>query len=262
MGRKLGQILLIDSNIIEKIVKAANLSKNDVVVEVGCGDGILTKALAKKVKKLYVIEIDKKCVENTKNNIGKLDNVHYILGNILETGFLNISETSFKIVANIPYYITAKFLKLIIANRPKVEAATIMIQKEFADKLIAMPSTKQYTSLTLYCRYFLDAKYLFKVSKNSFFPVPKIDSAILTFTPKTKPPFELEDEDLFFNIIRSAFNARRKCLTNALSKNPYLKLNPDFKKIHFFEENPKIRGETMALLDYHKLYEELKQYII
>ncbi len=261
MGHRFGQVFLKDNNIVKKIIQNSDISKKDIVVEVGCGQGILSQALAMKSSKLYVIEIDEACIKQTKENLKDVANIEFICGDILKTEFDKIPAKNIVIVSNLPYYISAKFLKLLIKNRKKISSATIMLQQEFAEKLTAKPSSKQYTSLTLFCRYFLDIEYLFKVSKNCFQPVPKINSAVIKIKPKIQLPFKLQHEDHFFAIIRSCFWSRRKCLINCLTKSPYINLDPEFKSIPILTRLANLRGETLDLEAYYSLYLQLIPFI-
>lgn len=254
--KSLGQVFLKDQNVLDRIITNAQITSSDIIVEIGCGEGVLSERCAALAKKLYIIEIDPYFLNQTRERLKQYRNIEYILGDVLEVGFEAIQEDSFKMIANVPYYISAKIVKLIIQNRARIHAAYLMFQKEFAQKLIAKPNTELYTSLTIHAEYYLDSRYLFTVSKNSFFPRPKIDSAVICITPKESLPFEV-NELLFFNIVRSAFWGRRKTLLNCLLKSPYLSLNPKFKEIPFFQKNPDIRGETLSLQQFGELYQEL-----
>ncbi|MFC1771551.1 16S rRNA (adenine(1518)-N(6)/adenine(1519)-N(6))-dimethyltransferase RsmA [Candidatus Margulisiibacteriota bacterium] len=247
--------------IIHKIILTSCLSKKDVVVEIGCGEAWLSKAIIDIVNTLYVYEIDPKFMEIAHERLHGYDNVTYVLGDVLKTGFHRIKEDNYKIIANIPYYISAKIIKLIIENRNSISKAVIMVQKEFADKLCAKPGSKVYTSFTLYSHFYLEAKQLFKVSKSCFRPVPKVDSCVVEFVPRKEALFKVE-EDVFFSIIRSAFSTRRKKLINCLAKSPYLELKPGFKDIAFFENNELVRGEELGLKEFYELYTQLLPFLI
>ena len=148
-----------------------------------------------------------------------------------------------------------------IEKRQNIDEGIIMVQDEFAKKCMAKPGDKDYTSFTLYCRYYFDIAYNFKVSKNSFYPVPKVDSAIMTLKPRKKTLFTI-DENLFFNMIRTSFWGRRKTLISCLSKGPYLKLAPKFKDCDFFKKHPKVRGETLSLQEFYQLYENIYPFFL
>ncbi|MCP4049518.1 MAG: ribosomal RNA small subunit methyltransferase A [bacterium] len=257
---KLGQVFLKDRNIIKKIIETSGITKDHTALEIGCGEGWLSLNLAEKAKKLYIYEIDEKYFDISKQRLKDKDNTSFICGDILNTSFQEIDEPSFYIIANIPYYISTKIIKLIIKHRDRINSATIMVQKEFAKKLNALPGKSDYTSLTLYSNFHLNISCEFTVSKNCFRPVPRVDSAVIKITPKQSPPFNL-NEDIFFSIIRSGFWARRKSLVNCLAKSPYIDLDLKFKEIDFFKKNQNIRGEVLSILDYYQLYKQIKPFI-
>jgi 16S rRNA (adenine1518-N6/adenine1519-N6)-dimethyltransferase len=258
---KLGQVFLKDRNIIEKIINTSGVNNNDVVIEIGCGEGWLSSAIATVAKKLYIFEIDDVYLQMTKERLDSLDNVEFSLGDVLKTGFGSVSEKEIRLIANIPYYISAKIVKLVIENKEKISSAVLMVQKEFADKLVAQPGSKTYTSLTLYTRFFMDCNLLFKVSKNCFRPIPKVDSAMIELIPLKRPMYDV-DEDFFFSLIRSGFWGRRKPLKSCLSKSPYLNLRPEYKEIDFFKKQSMTRAEELSLEEFYELYVQVYPYRI
>ncbi len=261
MGAKLGQVFLHDSNIIRKIIDAAKPSATEDVVEIGCGDGILTAALADRARHVTVFEIDPICIEKTKHHIGPRPNVTYILGDFLKTSErLAEWHTPFKVVANVPYYISTPIIKTLMAYQSRLSQAWIMVQKEYATKLISKPGSPLYTSFSVYTAAFWNVEVLFHVSKQSFYPVPKIDSSVICLTPK--PPVVPRDSDAFFAMVQSGFWGRRKPLKSALSKSPFIKLAPQFKSIPYFESNPTIRAESLDLMEFILLYQQLEPYIL
>ena len=259
MGAKLGQVFIHDGNIIRKIIAESSVSRTDHVWEIGCGDGILTEALMTQTDHLTVFEIDPKCIASTQNRIGSAANVQYIQGDFLDSSRELPDTHSVKIVANIPYYISTPILKRIIGRRNQIEYAVLMVQEEFARKLLAKPGSSLYTSFSVYFSAFLDTEYLFSVSRNCFYPIPKVDSAVIRVTPNEKYP-DLND-DLLFTIVQSGFWGRRKPLRSALQKSPYLELDTEFKTIPFFESNPNIRAETLDLDAFYQLYKSLIPYV-
>ena len=260
-NKKIGQVFLHDKNILRKIVSAANIQPEDIVAVIGCGEGILSKELALIAQKLYVLEIDARFIEKTQILLKDFTNVTFIHGDVLKNKFLQIPEPKFKIAANIPYHISTKLIKLLILEKDRIDETILMVQKEFADKLSAQPGSKNYSSFALYAKFYLDIETLFIVSKNCFYPKPKIDSAVIKIRPKTKPLFEV-DEELFFKIIRSAFWGKRKALLNCLLKGPYIQYDKKIKTIPFFQENAQIRGEKLILDDFFRIYQEILKYEI
>jgi len=255
MPHKLGQVFLTDRNILQKIIKAADLSPDDYVVEIGCGEGILTCALAERVKHVFVIEIDRSCIDATQNAACHLSNITYIHSDVLEFDFASLNQPSLRIVANIPYYISAKIVKKIIEYRSIIHSALVMTQKEFAEKLVAEPGQASYTSLGVYASYFLDRLICFNVSKTCFKPVPEVDSSIIKLIP-------LEDKEEIpelFNLVRTGFWGRRKPYLSALKKGPYLSFkSSQLNELEFFKKRPGVRAETLSLTSFIELYEEMK----
>lgn len=256
-NKRLGQVFLKDRNVLQKMLDLASITPEDVVVEIGCGQGWLSLNLAQRCKKLYIIELDRFYLAQTQARLEAFSHVTYISGDALEVGFHDISESQFKIVANLPYQISAKFTKLIIENRHRIEAVYMMVQDEFAKKLDAKPGSDLYTSLTLYTQFYLETSYLFKVSRTCFRPIPRVDSAVISLIPKSAFPFQVE-ESFFFSLIQTAFWGRRKTLISCLAKGPYLTLNPAFKDLPFFQNNPTLRGETLTLAGFYEVYQALK----
>lgn len=257
MAHKLGQVFLHDSNVIRKICDFSSVGKNDVVVEIGCGEGVLTIELAKKAKHVVVIEIDEKCIQRTQETTAKFSNITFFHQDVLTFDFSCIEEPTLKVVANIPYYISAKIMKVLIANRSKLSEIVLMIQKEFAEKLMATPGMDVYTSLTLYAQYYFDFYSGFHVSKTCFKPIPEVDSRVIKFCPKHDVSENVELE----NLIRSGFWGRRKPLISALKKSPYITLDKaKLKEIPFFKEHPSIRGEVLPLETFHVILKQLKEY--
>ncbi|RAP37214.1 ribosomal RNA small subunit methyltransferase A [Candidatus Marinamargulisbacteria bacterium SCGC AAA071-K20] len=259
MPHKLGQVFLKDKNAISKILSFADLSDTDTVVEIGCGDGDLSEDLAKSVKNLIIIELDERCIEVTKERLSDCSNVTYIHEDVLKVDLSEIVSVPVKIVANIPYYISAKIVKWIIKYYKQVDFAQLMFQKEFGQKLIAVPSTKAYTSLTVYSQYFLDISHKYHVAKTCFKPVPKVDSSVLHLSPRQ----DIEAiEESFFDMVRAGFHNRRKLFLNTLKKNPYIKFDLKLSEASLFVSNPNVRAETLSIKELKALYQEIKQFII
>ncbi|MFA5879082.1 MAG: 16S rRNA (adenine(1518)-N(6)/adenine(1519)-N(6))-dimethyltransferase RsmA [Candidatus Margulisiibacteriota bacterium] len=257
--KSLGQNFLNDQNSLQKIVKLCEVKPQDVVLEIGAGTGLLTEKLQKKAGKLYILEIEQILISKLEARF-KEPNVTIFHEDILKFDFNRINEQKFRVIANIPYYISTKIIKQIIANLTRIEDVILLVQKEFAGKLMAEPRHKNYTSLTLYANYFFEIKKLTDIKNTCFFPKPKVDSSLIKLTPRHEPLFKV-NEDNFFNLIRSCFHLRRKYLINSLDKSPYLNLKPGFKEIEFFKSNPKIRAEELSLADYYQMYLALEERI-
>lgn len=257
MPHKLGQVFLIDQNIIQKIVHAENITKDDNVVEIGCGDGILSKPLAQQAKQLSIIEIDKKCIISTQNTCKDFSNILYIHQDILTVDLSTLYVEPYYIMANIPYYLSAKIIQHFVAYRDSLKRITIMVQKEFAKKLVATSRKKEHTSLTLYTQFYFEIKWLFDVSNTCFKPIPKVDSSVIQLTPLKTKRFDV-DENIFFKLIQSSFWGRRKTLLSALKKSPFLSFKKGLETCDFFQKHQSIRGETLDLSDFYVLYKELE----
>ena len=224
MKKSFGQHLLTDKNYLKKIVDAIDLKSDDIVLEIGAGSGLLTKLLARKVKKVYAVEIEREIIKQLKENIEleRLTNVE-----ILEINFLKIDLhkfSPFKIVGNIPYNITSQILLKLFGEIDKpashlqvLKNVYLMLQLEVAQRVVAKPNTKAYSPLTLLIQYFTEPKILFKVPRNVFFPIPKVDSAFVVFHPKEKSE-QVQNPAFLKNIIRVAFQQRRKKIINSLGK--------------------------------------------
>jgi 16S rRNA (adenine1518-N6/adenine1519-N6)-dimethyltransferase len=237
----LGQNFLQDQNIIEKIIKTANLNKKDVVLEIGPGLGILTEKLALKTKKVIAIEKDSFLAQKLKDK--KIKNVKIIEGDILEIG--DPIKTPHKVVANIPYYLTSILIRKLLAQKNKPIEIILMIQKEVAKRICSKPP--QMNILSVSVNYYANPKIIGFVSKNCFWPKPKVDSAIIKIIPKN---LEYENEDIFFKLIKKGFSCPRKQLINNLSNK-----NKDIVNKWLIENkiNPSVRAESLSVEDWKKL---------
>ena len=256
--KHLGQVFIKDKNIIDKIIREAGISADDDVAEIGCGEGWLSFRLAEAAKSLAIIEIDERFLAETKVRLEPIKTVDYILCDFLKTGFSQVTAPKVKLVANIPYYISAKIVQQLVEDRHRLVSALIMVQKEFAKKLVAKPGDKDYTSLAVYTQAHFDASISFLISRQSFRPVPNVDSAMLHLVPHDRLP-EGIDRDFFFNIVRASFWGRRKILAKCLIESPHTKFSPLIKAIPFFIKNPMIRGELLALDEFLELYYQIKE---
>lgn len=242
---------MVDKNIAQKVVNTAELSLNDVVVEIGTGTGILTKEIAMKVKKVISFEIDKKIIIAAKEYLEGFNNVEIINGDFLKYNLNTILQKygmhNLKAVANLPYYITSPIIEKIFTSK-LFSSAVLTVQKEFAQRITAKPGTKNYGSFTIFANYYSEPLIISKVSKSSFLPKPKVDSAIVLLNIKKTPKVHVKNEETFFNIVRAAFGQRRKTLRNALSS------KFDLKKIDaalsISNIDPMRRGETLAIEEF------------
>jgi len=221
MKRKLGQNFLIDRNIAEKEIKSADIKKNDIVLEIGPGKGILTEILSKRAKKVIAVEIDSKLADNLLEK--KLKNVEIINDDILKID-MNSDIKFDKVVSNLPYQISSPFTFNLI--KTNFDLAVIIYQKEFALRMVAYSNNKNYSRLSVAMSYYTNSEILDIVSKNCFNPKPRVDSCIVRIIPRKEKPFYLENEQFFFILTRELFNHRRKKIKTIISsKYKDIKLN-------------------------------------
>jgi 16S rRNA (adenine1518-N6/adenine1519-N6)-dimethyltransferase len=258
--KHLGQVFIKDKNIIDKIIRHAEIISDVDVVEIGCGEGWLSRRLAEEGKSLTIIEIDERFLSETKERLADILTVDYVLCDFLKTGFSEVKAEKVKLVANIPYYISAKIVQRLVEDRHRLVSALIMVQKEFAKKLVAQPGDDDYTSLAVYTQAHFDVSISFLISKHSFRPVPKVDSAMLLLVPNDKLPLDI-DRDLFFNIVRSAFWGRRKTLMKCLMESPHTSFSADIKHLPYFSDHPTVRGEMLGLADFLEVYWQVKEFL-
>ena len=240
MKNKLGQNFLIDKKIALREIKYANITKDDIVLEIGPGKGILTELLSKKAKKVIAIEIDKNLTDNLRKILP--DNVELINNDVLNIDLKNIGNFD-KIVANLPFQISSPIsFKLLEIN---FKIAVLIYQKEFAERIIAKPGTKNYSRLTVSMYYKAKSELLEIVPKTCFSPQPKVDSAIVKIIPRTKPPLKLKNEKFFNNLIKDLFSHRRKKI-NTILKN---KLDIKNKNVPYLDNRvEELNPEQIGLL--------------
>ena len=222
--RKTGQNFLVDKKVAEREVEYADICKDDVVLEIGPGNGIITKLLAEEAKKVIAIEIDDRLVNNLREFLP--DNVELIHDDVLKVDFEILTQFN-KIVSNLPFQIsspiTFKFLE------HEFSMAVLIYQKEFADRMAAKPNSKDYSRLSVGVYYKAHCEIVESVSKACFNPQPKVDSSIVKLTPRKTPPFSILDEPFFFDLTRELFNHRRKKIKNTLNK----LYNVQFEDVHY-----------------------------
>lgn len=259
-NKKLGQVFLKDPTLIDAVLEYCKVQKQETMIEIGCGDGILTKKLLPLCEKLFVYEIDPFFIEETKKATGNPSHLTFIEGDVIKLGLKDNSQSPFSLIANIPYQISAPLMEELSHHQNTLKEAILMLQAEFAEKLYAKPSTKAYSRISVFVQYHFEVEAILQVPKTEFYPVPKVDSAVVRLIPRKKPPFTV-DESLFFTLIKTAFFARRKTLQNCLQKAPFLKLKDGFLETPFLHSHPKIRGEALSLDDFYTLYTELLPFI-
>ncbi|MFC1595968.1 16S rRNA (adenine(1518)-N(6)/adenine(1519)-N(6))-dimethyltransferase RsmA [Candidatus Margulisiibacteriota bacterium] len=263
--KRFGQHWLIDKNILSKIVEAAELKPSDTVLEIGTGTGFLTQALAASARAVTSFDIDEKIQQVASENLAEYQNVSLVLQDILtvEKPFSAIvGSNRLKVVSNIPYNITTPIIELLIRNKQCLDLAVLMVQKEFGYRLAAEPGTKDYSSLSLFVQYYFKTEIIWKVSKTCFQPPPKVESVIVRFIPHQTPPVKLEDEALFFGMIRASFWGRRKTLRNTLLKHPEFRLSAAVADRLLAAINIPVleRGENLGMSDFAALANKLFEF--
>ncbi|MFU0800572.1 MAG: 16S rRNA (adenine(1518)-N(6)/adenine(1519)-N(6))-dimethyltransferase RsmA [Xylanivirga thermophila] len=221
-SKTLGQNFLIDRNILDKIIDGANISPGDNVLEVGPGVGTLTRELAGKAKDVVAVEIDKALMPILEETLGDLDNVSIVQGDILKLDLYDLiaryfDDERFKVVANLPYYITTPIIMNFLESGVPVDSIIVMVQKEVAQRMAAQPCSKDYGALTVAVNYYSKPRIITKAPASVFMPKPKVDSMVIALDRREEPPVLVWDKELFFKVIKSAFSMRRKTLLNSLS---------------------------------------------
>lgn len=252
--KSLGQNFLLDETVLNDIVDSADISKEDMVIEIGPGVGTLTRELLQKAKKVCAIELDSDLIPILSEELKEFNNLELIHKDALKVDFDEIigDEKSVKVVANLPYYVTTPVICKMITEGYNFKSLTIMIQKEVAERINSKPNCKEYGSLSLLVQYYCDTKIIRKVSPTAFIPQPKVESIVIKLDKLEKPRVEMKNEKLFFRIIRDAFNMRRKTLWNAVKE---LKANKEELQLAFEKAgiDPKRRGETLSIEEFAKL---------
>lgn len=266
MTKSLGQNFLINENILDKIIESADISSDDVVLEIGTGIGTLTQRLCENAKKVIAVEIDKNLIPILNETLSDYDNITIINKDILKTDIneelKNLSvKQKIKVVANLPYYITTPIIMKVLEDKVNVDCMVLMLQKEVADRMNATPSTKDYGSLSIAVQYYCDTDIVCKVPKSSFIPEPNVDSLVLKLVVNEKRKVEINDEELFFKIVRGSFSKRRKTILNSLSNYEDLGDKDKIQKLlEISEIDAKRRGETLSIYEFANLaknYEKL-----
>ncbi|MDE5933638.1 MAG: 16S rRNA (adenine(1518)-N(6)/adenine(1519)-N(6))-dimethyltransferase RsmA [Lachnospiraceae bacterium] len=258
--KKFGQNFLIDGNILEKIVDAAQVTENDCVLEIGPGIGTMTQYLAERAKTVIAVEIDKNLIPILQETLSPYENVKVIHEDILKVDIDRIVQEEnhgkpIKVAANLPYYITTPIIMALFENHIALQSITIMVQKEVADRMQAAPGTKDYGALSLAVRYYAKPEVVMKVPASCFMPRPNVDSAVIRLTRYEIPPVKVEEEAWLFAVIRASFNQRRKTLLNGLANAGNLGISKE-KIAEIIEKMnlpPTVRGETLTLEQFAEL---------
>ena len=258
--KKFGQNFLIDEHVLGKIIRSAEITEDDFVVEIGPGIGTLTQYLAASAREVAAIEIDDALIPILEDTLSAYDNVTVIHEDVLKVDLCKLAEEKnggkpIKVVANLPYYITTPIIMGLFENHVPVESITIMVQKEVADRMKTGPGSKDYGALSLAVQYYAKPELVANVPPNCFMPRPRVGSAVIRLTRHTEAPVEAEDEKLMFQIIRASFNQRRKTLVNGLGNAPELHI-PKEMTTEVLDEmglSASVRGEALTLAQFAEL---------
>ncbi len=264
--KKFGQNFLIDANILENIIMAAGVNKDDCVLEIGPGIGTMTQYLCENAREVVAVEIDKKLIPILQEDtLSSYDNITIINEDILKVDVNAIVQKKnggkpIKVVANLPYYITTPIIMGLFESHVPLESITIMVQKEVAERMQVGPGTKDYGALSLAVQYYAKPEVMMTVPASCFMPRPNVDSAVIKLTRHEHPPVQVQDEKLMFNIIRAAFNQRRKTLVNSLNNAANLYLNKEavLAALETMGLSSTIRGEALTLAQFAVLTDFVK----
>ena len=258
--KKFGQNFLIDTNVLNKIITSAEITKDDCVLEIGPGIGTMTQYLAENAREVVAVEIDKALIPILEDTLSEYDNVTVINEDILKVDIRKLVEEKnqgrpIKVVANLPYYITTPIIMGLFESHVPLKSITIMIQKEVADRMQVGPGTKDYGALSLAVQYYAKPEVVAYVSPECFIPKPNVGSAVIRLDRYEKPPVQVENEEFMFKIIRAAFNQRRKTLANGLGNASDLPITRA-QAAEALEElgfGASVRGEALTLEEFAKL---------
>ena len=258
--KKFGQNFLIDTHVLEKIISAAGITKNDCVLEVGPGIGTMTQYLAENAGHVVAVEIDRNLIPILKETLADYDNVTVINEDILRVDIKALAEEynggkPIKVVANQPYYITTPIIMGLFESGVPIDNITVMVQKEVADRMKEGPGSKDYGALSLAVQYYAEPEIVANVPPNCFIPRPNVGSAVIRLTRHKEMPVEVKDPALMFKIIRASFNQRRKTLQNGLGNAPELPYTKEQIAAAIAEMGltPTIRGEALSLAQFAQL---------
>lgn len=258
--KKFGQNFLIDTHVLDKIISAAGITKDDFVLEIGPGIGTMTQYLACAAREVVAVEIDKNLIPILEDTLQDYENVSVINDDILKVDIAALAEEKnqgrpIKVVANLPYYITTPIIMGLFEKNVPLESITVMVQKEVADRMQVGPGTKDYGALSLAVQYYAEPYIVANVPPNCFMPRPSVGSAVIRLTRHREMPVQVKDEKLMFRLIRASFNQRRKTLANGLKNSPELQFSKEEIEtaIEMLGKGASVRGEALTLEEFAKL---------
>lgn len=259
--KKYGQNFLVDASMLEKIVNAAGIGGDDNVLEIGPGLGAMTQLLAERAGSVTAVEIDKELIPILKETLSGYENVNIINGDIMKQDLKELcGGEKYKVVANLPYYITTPIVMKLLEENAAIESITIMIQKEVAQRMQTGPGSKDYGALSLAVQYYAKPAYICTVPPECFIPRPGVDSAVMRLDVYENPPVKVKSPEFMFKLIRAAFNQRRKTLGNAVSGDAALNISREAVQQALTElgMSEQIRGERLTLEEFARLADVLE----
>lgn len=258
--KKFGQNFLIDTHVLDKIIRSADITKEDMVLEIGPGIGTMTQYLAQAAGKVIAVEIDKNLIPILEDTLGDYENVRVINEDVLKVDLAELVEKEnggkpIKVVANLPYYITTPIIMGLFEKHVPLKSITVMVQKEVADRMQVGPGTKDYGALSLAVQYYAKPYIVANVPPNCFMPRPKVGSAVIRLDRYENTPVQVDDETLLFRIIRASFNQRRKTLANGLKNSSELNFSKEQieEAIVSLGKGVSVRGEALTLEEFAML---------
>ena len=259
-SKRFGQNFVTDPSVLEDIVRASQISKEENALEIGPGLGTLTEFLAERAGKVVAVEVDKSLIPVLKDTLRHYGNIEIINADILKLDILSVmGKEAFRIIANLPYYITTPILMSLLESRIPCRSITVMVQKEVGERMTAVPGSKSYGALTLAVNYYTTASIVRKVPAECFLPQPKVDSVVVHLDIRNDIENRVKNEELMFSLIRGAFNQRRKTLVNALNGYAGLNIPKDrlTEAVQSIGAKPSVRGEELSLDDFSRLADVL-----
>lgn len=258
--KRFGQNFLIDAHVLEKIVSAAGITKDDCVLEIGPGIGTMTQYLAESAGQVIAVEIDTNLLPILADTLKDYSNVKVINQDILKVDINELVKEynngrPIKVVANLPYYITTPIIMGLFESNVPIDNITVMVQKEVADRMQVGPGSKDYGALSLAVQYYASPYIVANVPPNCFIPRPNVGSAVIRLTRYQEPPVQVKDPKLMFKLIRASFNQRRKTLQNGLNNSPEISFSKEeiTKVIESLGVSPSVRGEALSLEQFAQL---------
>ncbi len=263
-SKSLGQNFIINPSVCPRMAEESGIDENSGVIEIGAGFGVLTAELAKRAKKVVVIEIDTKLLPILDETLKGFDNIEIVNQDVLKTDLAALIKEKFDgmpvyVCANLPYYITSPVIMTLLESRLPIEAITVMVQREAAQRLCAPVGSRLSGAVTVAVDYYAKAQKLFDVSAGSFMPAPKVDSSVIRMDIRKTPEIEITDEELFFKMVHAAFGQRRKTASNAISAGAGIPKDIVIKAIEECGFAPAVRAEGLTMSELAGLSEKIKE---